>query len=68
MAVGTAVASDDPVLVPPAATLPPALQAIRADLQRIVSARDLRSLRAHVRDDTTLSFGGDTGPSGFDTL
>lgn len=68
MAVGTAVATDNPVLVPPAETLPPALQAIRADLQRIVSARDLRALRAHVRDDTTLSFGGDTGPGGFDAL
>jgi len=68
MAAGTAAASDDPVLAPPVETLPPALQAVRADLQRIVAARDLQALRAHVRDDTTLSFGGDAGPSGFDEL
>jgi hypothetical protein len=68
MVAGKAAASDDPVLAPPAETLPPALQAVRADLQRIVAARDLQALRAHLREDTTLSFGGDTGPSGFDEL
>lgn len=65
---GTAAASDDPVLAPPEGALPPPLQAARADLQRIVSVRDLAGLRAHIREDTTLSFGGDTGPQGFDTL
>ena len=68
LAAGAAAAGNDPVLAPPAETLPPTLQAIRADLQRIVAARDLRALRAHVREDTTLSFGGDTGPTGFDAL
>jgi hypothetical protein len=68
MAAGTAASSDDPVLAPPDGALPPALRAVRADLQRIVSARDLAALRAHIREDTTLSFGGDTGPQGFDAL
>ena len=65
---GTAVAADDPVLAPPDARLPPALHAVRADLRRIVAARDLKALRAHIRDDTTLSFGGDAGPQGLDAL
>ena len=68
MMAGTAAAGDDPVLAPPEETLPPALQAVRADLQRIMSARDLAAVRAHIREDTTLSFGGDTGPQGFDAL
>lgn len=62
-------AREDPVLAPPAAeALPPALQAARDDLARIVAARDLAALRRHVREDTTLSFGGDHGTQGFDDL
>jgi hypothetical protein len=68
MAAGTVAAGNDPVLAPPTAALPPATQAMRDDLQRIVAARDLKALRAHVREDTTLSFGGDTGPEGFDAV
>lgn len=68
MAAASAAAASDPVLAPPADTLPPAAQAMRDDLQRIVAARDAQALRAHVRDATTLSFGGDTGPEGFDAL
>lgn len=68
MCAGHALASDDPVLAPPTVPLPPALDAIRVDLQRIVSTRNLAGLRAHVRADTTLSFGGDAGPQGFDDV
>ncbi|KRA54663.1 hypothetical protein ASD77_08750 [Pseudoxanthomonas sp. Root65] len=68
MAAGSAAAGNDPVLAPPAEALPPAAEAMRDELQRIVAARDLQALRAHVREDTTLSFGGDSGPQGFDAV
>ena len=68
MAAGSAAAADDPVLAPPTQALPPAARAMRDDLRRIVAARDLQGLRAHVREDTTLSFGGDAGPQGFDAV
>ena len=68
MAAASAAAGNDPVLAPPTGTLPPAAKAMRDDLQRIVAARDLQALRAHVRDATTLSFGGDAGPQGFDAV
>lgn len=68
MAAGNAAAGNDPVLAPPTDTLPPVAQAMRDDLQRIAAARDLEGLRAHVREDTTLSFGGDSGPEGFDAV
>lgn len=67
VAAGMAMARD-PVLAPPSQALPPSVQAMRDDLQRIVTARDVQALRAHVRDATTLSFGGDAGPQGFDAL
>ena len=67
IAAGLATARD-PVLAPPRQALPPSVQAMRDDLQRIVAARDAQALRARVRDATTLSFGGDTGPEGFDAL
>ncbi|MFT3669442.1 MAG: hypothetical protein QM795_12900 [Pseudoxanthomonas sp.] len=41
---------------------------MRDDLRRIVEARDLQALRAHVRANTTLSFGGDSGLQGFDAV
>ena len=68
MAAGTAAAGEDPILAPPTEALPPAAQAIRDDLQRIVAARELHGLRAHVREDTTLNFGGDSGSQGFDAV
>ena len=68
MAAASAAAGNDPVLAPPTDALSPAVRAMRDDLQRIVAARDLQTLRAHVRDTTTLSFGGDTGPQGFDAV
>ena len=68
MAAASAAADNDPVFAPPTDALPPAAKAMRDDLQRIVAARDLQALRAHVRDATTLSFGGDAGPQGFDAV
>ena len=68
MAAASAAADNDPVFAPPTDALPPAAKAMRDDLQRIVAARDLQALRSHVRDATTLSFGGEAGLQGFDVV
>jgi hypothetical protein len=46
----------------------PAVRAAVEDLARIVARRDLAAFKRHLTPGTPISFGGDHGPEGLDTV
>jgi len=56
------------VTPPDPATFSPQVRAAVAELHDIVARRDLAAFKRHLLAETTISFGGDYGPQGLDTM
>lgn len=65
---GAAAHAQQSVRAPDPATFSPDVRAAVAELTDIVARRDLAAFKQHLLPTATISFGGDYGPEGLDTV